>query len=163
ADFGLARRLEQDARLTQSGAIVGTPSYMAPEQAAARKVLTTAVDVYALGAILYECLTGRPPFHAATPLDTLLLVLERAPARPRAPAAGLDRDRETIRLRCLEKEPARRYPGAQELADDLERWLNGEVIQARPVPAAVRLVKWARRRPAHAAVAGLVLLTAVLG
>jgi WD40 repeat protein/serine/threonine protein kinase len=165
-DFGLARRVEGDGRLTQSGAIVGTPSYMAPEQARSEKVLTTAVDVYSLGAILYELLTGCPPFRAATPLDTVLQVLEREPAPPRSMHAEIDRDLETICLKCLEKEVAKRYGSAEALADDLERWLRGEPIQARRSSMRERVVKWARRRPAVAAllvISVLSLLTLLIG
>jgi hypothetical protein len=153
-DFGLAKRVEGDSRLTQSGAIVGTPAYMPPEQAAAVKTLTTAADVYALGAILYECLTGRPPFRGDTPLDTLLQVIDREPVRPRSVNPAADRDLETVALKCLAKEPAKRYASADALADDLDRWLGGEPILARPARAAERAWKWAKRRPAFA---GLVL------
>jgi serine/threonine-protein kinase len=134
-DFGLARRITGDNKLTQSGAVVGTPSYMAPEQAAAKKALTTAVDVYSLGAILYELLTGRPPFHAETPLDTLLQVLEQEPVRPRQLDRRIDADLETVCLKCLDKDPQRRYGSAEALAEDVERWLAGEPIRARPVGA----------------------------
>jgi WD40 repeat protein len=160
-DFGLAKRVEGDSKLTQSGAVVGTPAYMPPEQAAARKGLTTAADVYSLGAILYELLTGRPPFQAATQLDILLQVLEKEPDRPRALAPRVDRDLETICLKCLDKDPARRYGSAEALAEDLERFLAGEPVRARPSTAWQRLRKWARRKPAAAAlvaVSGLALL-----
>jgi WD40 repeat protein len=166
-DFGLAKRVEGDARMTQSGAIVGTPSYMAPEQARSEKVLTTAVDVYSLGAILYELLTGRPPFRAETPLDTVLQVLEREPEPPHAIDPKIDRDLDTICLKCLEKEPGKRYGSGEALAGDLDRWLNGEPIVARPSTAWERLVKWARRNPTSAALVlvgsiGSVLLMVVL-
>jgi WD40 repeat protein/tRNA A-37 threonylcarbamoyl transferase component Bud32 len=150
-DFGLAKRVQDDLRHTQTGAIVGTASYMSPEQARSEKVLTTATDVYSLGTILYELLTGRPPFQAGTPLDTILQVLEQEPARPRALNAAIDRDLETICLMCLQKEPARRYASAQALAEDLERWLRREPIQARPSSSWEQALKWARRRPAAAA------------
>jgi WD40 repeat protein len=164
-DFGLARRIEGDSNLTQSGAIVGTPSYMAPEQAAGKKRLSTAADVYSLGAVLYELLTGRPPFRAETALDTLLQVLEKEPAPPRALNPRIDRDLETICLKCLHKEPERRYESAAALAEDLERWLAGEPIQARPVRAPERLWRWCRRNPAVSAMgtlAGLLLIAAIV-
>jgi serine/threonine-protein kinase len=161
-DFGLAKRVEGPSSLTQSGAIVGTPSYMPPEQARAEKQLTTAIDVYSLGAILYELLTGRPPFQAPTVLDTVLQVLEREPASPRSIRSQVDRDLETICLKCLHKNPERRYESAAAVADDLERWLRGEPILARPVGSAERLVKWVRRKPAAAALTAVSLLALVL-
>jgi hypothetical protein len=145
-DFGLARRMDGGNKLTQSGAIVGTPSYMAPEQAAGRKDLTTLADVYSLGAILYEQLTGRPPFQAETPLDTVLQVVEREPPAPRRLNPHVDVDLETICLKCLEKDPSRRYGSAEALADDLDRFLAGEPIQARPSTVQERVVKWLKRR-----------------
>jgi hypothetical protein len=161
-DFGLAKRVEGGTPLPQSGAIVGTPSYMAPEQARAAKGLTTAVDIYGLGAILYELLTGQPPFRADTPLDTILKVLECDPVHPRRLNPSADRDLATICLKCLEKDPTRRYTSASALADDLERWLDGQPVTARPVGSVERLIKWVRRRPAIAGLlTGVVLLTAI--
>jgi WD40 repeat protein/tRNA A-37 threonylcarbamoyl transferase component Bud32 len=154
-DFGLARRLESEASLTRSGAIIGTPSYMAPEQAGGQKGLTTAADVYSLGAVLYELLTGQPPFRAETVLDTLLQVREREPLRPRLLNPQVDRDLETICLKCLEKQPQRRYGSAEALAEDLEHWLAGEPLCARPAGPAERLWRWCRRNPALAATGGL--------
>jgi WD40 repeat protein/tRNA A-37 threonylcarbamoyl transferase component Bud32 len=159
-DFGLAKNIAGDSRLTQSGAVVGTPSYMAPEQAAATKGLTTGADVYGLGAILYELLTGRPPFRAATPLETLRQVLEQAPQPPRQITQRVARDLETICLKCLDKDPRRRYESADALAEDLERWQKGEPIHARRTGWAERAWKWTRRRPA---LAGLFLLVALTG
>jgi hypothetical protein len=135
-DFGLARRADGGSGVTQSGAIVGTPSYMAPEQASSKKGLTTAVDVYALGAILYELLTGRPPFRAETPLETVLQVLEREPDPPRTINPQLNRDLELICLKCLAKDPLERYTSAEALAVDLEHWLAGEPLTVRPASLA---------------------------
>jgi eukaryotic-like serine/threonine-protein kinase len=162
-DFGLAKPVEGDSGLTQSGAILGTPSYMAPEQARADKALSTAVDVYALGAILYELLTGRPPFKAATPLDTVLQVIDREPARPRSLNPAADRDLETVALKCLEKDPAKRYDSAAAVADDLERWLRGEPILARSSNSWERAMKWAKRHPAVAGLTAALILTMVVG
>ena len=166
-DFGLARKMEGDSGMTRTGAIVGTPSYMPPEQARGEKGLTTAADVYSLGAILYECLTGVPPFRGPTVMDTLLMVLEREPERPRKLNPKIDRDLETVCLKCLDKEPRRRYPSAAALADDLERWVRGELIEARPVGKATRAWRWCRRNPVVASAGAVVALalvtTAVLG
>jgi tetratricopeptide (TPR) repeat protein len=164
-DFGLAKHLDQEHTQTQSGALLGTPSYMAPEQAWGRsKVVPVgpAADVYALGAILYECLTGRPPFRGENPLDTLEQVWSRDPVPPSRLQPKVPRDLETICLKCLEKDPGRRYGSARDLADDLRRFRAGEPIRARPVGLAQRLVKWVRRRPVQAALLGVILLL-VLG
>ncbi len=167
-DFGLAKRTPLAGRepgaggLTQSGAILGTPNYMAPEQARAEKLVTTAVDVYALGAILYECLTGQPPFRAVTPLDTLVQVVEAEPAPPAALNPKADRDLSAIALKCLEKKPARRYPSAEALADDLERWLNGERITARQAGYVRRQLRWLWQQPRYILMVGC-LYFALLG
>jgi tetratricopeptide (TPR) repeat protein len=160
-DFGLAKRLDAEGDgLTQAGNILGSPSYMAPEQAAGENArVGPACDVYALGATLYECLTGRPPFQAATVLDTLLQVRCAEPVPPRRLVPAIPRDLETIALKCLHKEPGRRYASALALAEDLGRFQAGEPIAARPVGALERAVKWARRKPA---IAGL-LVAIVLG
>ena len=155
-DFGLAKRLDEESSLTQAGAIVGTPSYMAPEQAQAATDLSTAVDVYGLGAVLYELLTGRPPFKGETALETMMKARSQAPAAPRKMAADIDQDLETICLKCLEKEPSARYASAAALADDLERWLAGKPIHAREVSVRERLVKWSRRQPLLAGAAGTI-------
>ena len=163
-DFGLAKRIDAGARdVSQSGAIMGTASYMAPEQAAG-KVHDTgpAADVYGLGALLYECLTDQPPFYAETALETLQQVLEREPLPPSRRGVRVPRDLETICLKCLNKAPARRYASAEDLASDLRLFLAGEPIRARAVGAAERTWKWARRRPALTALLALVLL-AMLG
>jgi WD40 repeat protein/serine/threonine protein kinase len=155
-DFGLAKRVEQDSRLTHSGAIVGTPSYMAPEQAASQsRRLTTATDVYGLGTVLYELLTGSPPFKAQTPLETLLLVQREEPTPPRRFVMQVPHDLETICLKCLQKDPRNRYANAAALADDLNRFLAGQPVRVRPVPAWERGWKWIKRHPARAALAAV--------
>jgi eukaryotic-like serine/threonine-protein kinase len=160
-DFGLARQVAADSSLTGPGAAVGTPSYMAPEQAAGRpEALTPAADVYGLGAVLYELLTGRPPFKAATAWETLLLASTEEPVPPRRLQPKCPRDLETVCLKCLHKEPTKRYASAQELADDLRRWLDGEPVRARRSGLGGRVVKWAKRRPAVAALLAALALTA---
>jgi WD40 repeat protein/serine/threonine protein kinase len=158
-DFGLAKRVggPEAGNLTQSGSIVGTPNYMAPEQADGRReAVTTAADVHALGAILFELLVGHPPFRAETMLETLQMVREKEPKRPSTLNPRIDRDLETIVLKCLEKSPVRRYSSAEALERDLDRWLAGLPIRARPATLADQTIKWIRRRPMAAAL----LLTA---
>ena len=160
-DFGLARRVESGPGMTATGSVVGTPSYMAPEQAQGRKDLGPAADVYSLGAILYDCLTGRPPFKAANVYDTLLQVVSEEPVPPRQLNPKVPIDLETICLKCLHKGPAARYPTAAELADDLGRWLAGKPIAARQAGRVERAVKWARRRPTAATLLGVSVLAAL--
>jgi WD40 repeat protein len=163
-DFGLSKRVQGDSGLTGSGQLMGTPSYMPPEQAGGgRGAVGPPADVYALGATLYCMVTGRPPFQAATAMDTVLQVLSDEPVPPRRLNATIPRDLETICLKCLEKEPGKRYGGAAELGEDLRRFLTGEPIRARPVTRFERAVKWARRRPGIAALLGLVALVSALG
>jgi serine/threonine protein kinase/WD40 repeat protein len=152
ADFGLAKRVECGTGMTQTGAILGTPSYMAPEQAESKKDIGPAADIYALGAILYEMLTGRPPFQALTPVDTIMQVIVDEPVPPRRLQPKLSRDLETICLKCLQKKPSQRYLSAQALADDLSRFQDGRPILARPVSKFERARRWCRRNPV---VAGL--------
>ena len=141
---------------TQSGVILGTPSYMAPEQAAGKtREVGPPADVYALGAILYETLTGRPPFRGETPMETLLQVMSSEPVPPSREQPKVPRDLETICLKCLEKAPGRRYASAAALADDLHRFLSGQPIAARSTSLARRGIKWARRRPEAAALAAI--------
>jgi serine/threonine-protein kinase len=144
-DFGLAKRIEAGMSLTRTGAILGTPSYMAPEQAAGnRGEIGPASDVYSLGTILYQMLTGRPPFQAASPVDTVLLVLEQDPLPPRLLNPKADRDLEMIALRCLQKPPGLRYPTAAALAEDLERYVAGEPISARSGAFSQVVARWFR-------------------
>jgi WD40 repeat protein/tRNA A-37 threonylcarbamoyl transferase component Bud32 len=161
-DFGLAKKLDADAGQTQSGAIMGTPSYMAPEQAGGKsKEIGPAADTYALGAILYELLTGRPPFKASTPLDTVLQVVGDEPVPPRKLQSKTPRDLETICLKCLQKAPGKRYATAADLAEDLRRFQAQVPIQARPVGRLERGVKWAKRRPAVAGLLAALVLAAL--
>lgn len=169
-DFGLAKKLETandpkgEGGLTATNAIVGTPSYMAPEQAGGKsKCIGLAADIYALGAILYECLTGRPPFKAATTLDTIFQVIYEEPVSPRRLNVRVPRDLETICLKCLHKDARRRYGSADELAQDLSRYLAGEPILARPITAIQRSWMWAKRHPARAISLALLLAFLVGG
>jgi WD40 repeat protein len=165
ADFGLARWLEEDSDLsrsdlTHSGAIIGSPNYMAPEQAAGRaRELTTAADIYSLGAVLFYLLTGRAPFVEATAMATLRAVIEKEPPAPKSLKPGVPRDLDTICRKCLAKDPGSRYTTARALAEDLERWQASEPILARPISAWEQVVKWARRKPAWALLLLLLLLS----
>jgi hypothetical protein len=165
-DFGLAKQLGAAAGPTQSNAFMGTPSYAAPEQAAGNwAAVGPATDTYALGAILYECLTGRPPFKGPTTFDTLMQVLTDDPVPPRQLQSTTPKDLETICLKCLHKEPARRYATAEALAEDLRRFQAGEPILARPVGSLERAIKWVRRRPTVSALlaAAVMLAAATVG
>ena len=147
-DFGLAKRQNFDSNLTSAGQVIGTPSYMAPEQALANHDMVGPLsDVYSLGAVLYCLLTGRPPFRAANAMDTYLQVVHQEPVSPRQLNSMVDRDLETICLKCLQKEPSARYASAAALKSDLERFLNLEPIEARPIGVAPRLWRWCRRNP----------------
>jgi serine/threonine-protein kinase len=159
SDFGLAKQLDQDSGQTKSGAILGTPSYMAPEQARGEgHAVGPRTDVYALGAILYEMLTGRPPFRGTSVVETLEQIRSNEPVPPRQLQPAVPRDLETICLKCLQKEPHKRYPGADALADDLRRFLGGEPILARPVGRVERLWRWRQRNPVVAALTAAVLV-----
>jgi serine/threonine protein kinase/tetratricopeptide (TPR) repeat protein len=163
-DFGLAKLIENESVVTNTMDVLGTPSYMPPEQAAGHaKDLTPAGDVYGLGAVFYELLTANPPFAGGTTFETIRQVLEKEPRRPKLWNPKIDRDLEVICLKCLEKDPGRRYPTAEALAEDLERWLRSEPIHARPGNLLDRSVKWVRRKPAVAAsmMAGAALAAAI--
>jgi formylglycine-generating enzyme required for sulfatase activity len=162
-DFGLAKLVDSGSELTATGQVLGTPSYMPPEQAAGQiSALSPAADVYALGALLYSALTGHPPFQAATPLETLKQVIEREPVALRQLNAAIPRDLETIALKCLEKSVPRRYASAQALAEDLRRYLAGRPIVARPVSHWERGWRWCRRQPVLAGLAAASLLLLAL-
>ena len=164
-DFGLARVVDTTDSVTRTRETLGTPSYMAPEQADGEtQQIANTTDVYGLGAVLYHLLTGYPPFVAGTPYQTIRLLLEREPRHPRLWNPKLDRDLSTICLKCLEKDPQRRYPTALALAEELERWLKNEPIQARHTRILTRGHKWVRRNPTLAALAAsLIALTAAIG
>lgn len=166
-DFGLAKLIKKESTLTLSHAILGTPAYMAPEQARGdAKAVTTAADVYGLGAVLYELLTGVPPFGGGTTMETIRQVLDQEPRRPSLGNPAVDRDLETICLKCLEKDPDQRYRSAAAVAEDLHRWLRKETIIARPATGLERAQKWVRRRPAVAAllaVSALLVLALAIG
>ncbi len=161
-DFGLARLLETESTVTRTLEVLGTPSYMAPEQAAGKNTqLTSATDVYGLGAVFYQLLTGHPPFAGGTTYETIKLLLETEPRQPRLLNPKIDRDLSTICLKCLEKDPQRRYPSALALAEDLERWLRHEPIRARHAGIFTRGRKWVRRNPTIAVLVALLLALAV--
>lgn len=161
-DFGLVKRLE-DSSETNTGAVLGTPSYIAPEQAAGKKDVGPPADIYALGAILYEMLTGRPPFRGESPMDTMFQVLSCEPVPPSRLQPKVHRDLETICLKCLNKEPRKRYASAEALADDLQSFLGGETIQARPATRREKLWRWAWRNPLAAALAAVLLAVVATG
>ena len=161
ADFGLAKVIESDDELTRSGEVLGTPSYMPPEQIGDSSKAGTSSDIYSLGATLYHILTGRPPFQAAHTLSTMRQVIYEDPVSPDRLNAEIDRDLNTICLKCLQKEPAQRYASAGDLAEDLQRYLAGEPIHARPISRAERAVRWCRRNPLAAGLSGVAALLAV--
>lgn len=157
SDFGLAKHTDSGDGMTRTGSILGTPSYMAPEQARGDvHEVGPHSDVYALGAILYECLTGRPPFRGTTTIETINKVLNKEPAAPRKLVPSLPRDIETLCLKCLQKNPGQRYASAAALADDLQRFIDGDAIKARPIGRIERTVRWAKRHPSLAALAAVV-------
>src|SRR5262249_32854279 len=165
ADFGLAKRFDPAAGATLGWGVGAPPAYIAPEQAQGRQAVTTATDVYGLGTILYELLTGEPPFKGETALATMIEVMEKPPRRPSQINPRVPSDLEVICLKCLEKEPSRRYSSALALAEDLERFRNGEAIHARPAAPRERAWRWAKRHPlmiASSLVTGLALIVAVV-
>src|SRR3989454_4574287 len=161
-DFGLARLVESESTVTHTLEVLGTPSYMAPEQAVGNNaVVSSATDVYGLGAVLYQLLTGQPPFAGGTTYETIKLLLDAEPRQPRLLNPKIDRDLNTICLKCLEKDPKRRYASALALAEDLERWLKHKPIRARRTGLVIRGRKWVRRNPSIAVMATMLLLLAV--
>src|SRR5438094_6042323 len=160
-DFGLARLVETESTVTRTMEVLGTPSYMAPEQAVGNDAaITSATDVYGLGAVFYQLLTGHPPFAGVTTYETIRLLLDTEPRQPRLWNPKIDRDLSTICLKCLDKDPQRRYPSALALAEDLERWLRHEPIQARRISAPARIWRWSCRHPISALLAGSLLALA---
>src|SRR5437773_10209136 len=164
-DFGLARLVESESSVTQTLDVLGTPSYMAPEQAVGNNAaVSNATDVYGLGAVLYQLLTGQPPFAGGTTYETIKLLEDTEPRQPRLLNPKIDRDLSTICLKCLEKDPKRRYSSALALAEDLERWLKHEPIQARHSGVFTRGRKWVQRNPTSALLAAtLVAFAAAVG
>lgn len=163
SDFGLAKKIDEVGDVTRPGSVLGTPAYMSPEQASGRRDLDQSTDIYALGTILYEMLTGRPPFRGESDLDTLQLVQNTEPVPPRHLRPKLPRDIETICLKCLDKDPARRYKSAGDLRDDLKRFLNDEPVQARRISRTARFGRWCRRRPAVASLIAALLIAIGVG
>ena len=162
-DFGLARLVESESSVTQTLDVLGTPSYMAPEQAVGNnEAMSSVTDVYGLGAVLYQLLTGQPPFAGGATYETIKLLLDTEPKQPRLLNQKIDRDLCTICLKCLEKDPKRRYPSALAFAEDLERWLKHEPIQARHTGVFARGKKWVRRNPTSALLAASLLVVATV-
>ena len=163
-DFGLAKQVQGGSELTATGQVIGTPSFMPPEQAAGKiDAIGERADVYSIGAILYTLIVGRPPFQANNPLDTLLQVLEKDPVAPRQLNPSLPQDLETICLKCLEKEPEKRYSSARDLEDELSRFINDEPIHARPIGNAERAWRWCRRKPVVASLIAAVIFAMLTG
>ena len=163
-DFGLAKQINRDSDLTASGQVLGTPSFMPPEQAMGdQKNIGRQSDVYSLGALLYALITGRPPFQADTAVGTIMQVIEGEPVAPRQLNPEIDRDLETICLKCLQKEPDRRYASCQDLADDLVRYQRGEPIKARPISGPAKAWRWFKRNPVVAGLTAATLLILLIG
>jgi tetratricopeptide (TPR) repeat protein/predicted Ser/Thr protein kinase len=160
-DFGLAKLMDAEDAHTRTGSVLGTPSYMAPEQALGQKTIGPPADIYALGSILYEALTGRPPFRGETSMDLLIQLANDDPAPVSRIRPGMPRDLETICMKCLQKEPRKRYSSALALAEDLRRFLAHEPVQARPASYSERTVKWVKRRPTWAALIACVVVAAL--